>query len=143
MASALRRRPRRDLALLIAALVTCTRASGPEPIAFDRESCSHCHMLISDPAFAAQLQTEDGETFNFDDPGCLLRWRAEHAPRVRAVWFHHVHEERWLPEAKVAFMPVAHTPMGYGLGAVDAGTPDALSRAQAEARVAARGNGSR
>ena len=133
----------RGLVLLVVALVSCTRPSGPEPIAFDRESCAHCHMLISDPAFAAQLQTEDGETFNFDDPGCLLRWRAEHAPRVQAVWFHHLREERWLPEAKVAFVPVARTPMGYGLGAVDAGAPDALSRAQAEARLSARGDGAR
>ncbi len=143
MASALHRHSRPGLALLVAILVTCTRAKGPEPIAFDRESCAHCHMLISDPAFAAQLVTADGETFNFDDPGCLLRWRAEHAPRVRAIWFHHLHEKRWLSEAKVAFLRVAHTPMGYGLGAVDAGTPDALSCAQAEALVAARGSGLR
>jgi hypothetical protein len=72
-----------------------------------------------------------------------LRWRAEHAADVRAVWFHHLREERWLPEAKAAFVPVARTPMGYGLGAVDAGTPGALSRAQAEARVAAQGDGAR
>ena len=143
MASAPRRRSHRGLTLIVVALVTCTRASGPEPIAFDRESCAHCRMLISDPAFAAQLQTEEGEIFNFDDPGCLLRWRAEHAPRVRAVWFHHLREARWLPEAEVAFVPVSRTPMGYGLGAVDAGTPDAISRAQAEARVAARGEGTR
>jgi len=100
-------------------------------------------MLISDPKFAAQLQTEDGETFNFDDPGCLLRWRTEYAPRARAVWFHHFREERWLAEAEVAFVPVAHTPMAYGFAAVDAATPGAISRAQAEARVAARGDGAR
>jgi hypothetical protein len=143
VASAPCRYSRRGLALVVIALVTCTRTGGPEPIVFDRESCAHCRMLISDPAFAAQLQTEDGETFNFDDPGCLLRWRAEHAPHVRAVWFHHLHEERWLPEAEVAFVPVARTPMGYGLGAVDAGTPNAISRAQAEERVAAHGDEAR
>ena len=85
------------LAMLVA-LVACRRAEGPEPIAFDRESCAHCRMLISDPAFAAQLQTEDGQVFDFDDPGCLMRFREERAPRVRAVWFHHVREDRWLPE---------------------------------------------
>jgi hypothetical protein len=100
-------------------------------------------MLISDPFFAAQLQTADGETLNFDDPGCLLRWRAEHARQVRAVWFHHLREERWLAETQVGFVPVARTPMGYGLGAVDAATPGALSREQAKARVAARGDGAR
>ncbi len=138
MASALPRHSRIRLAAVIVALVACTRAGGPDPIAFDRESCTHCHMLISDPSFAAQLQTADGEIFNFDDPGCLLRWRAEHSPRVRAIWFHHVREARWLSEAEVAFAPVARTPMGYGLGAVDASTPDALSLVQAEARLAAR-----
>jgi len=141
--SGLGRSSRRGLVLVVVALVTCRRPSGPEPIAFDREACAHCHMLISDPSFAAQLQTADGEIFNFDDPGCLLRWRAEHVQSVRAVWFHHLRDERWLPEAEVAFVPVARTPMGYGLGAVDAATPGALSRAQAEARVAARGDGVR
>jgi hypothetical protein len=96
-------------------------------------------MLISEPRFAAQLETEQGEIQSFDDPGCLLSALATHAESVRALWFHHFREDRWLDGAHVAFEQVGRTPMGWGLGAVDAGTPGALSLDQARARVAARG----
>jgi hypothetical protein len=98
-------------------------------------------MLISDPSFAAQLQTESGDVLDFDDPGCLLRYRQEHAPRVRAVWYHHQHEDRWLPESATAFQPMARTPMGWGLGAVDAGTAGALPLDLADALVRQRAAG--
>ena len=96
-------------------------------------------MLISEARFAAQLETRDGAVQSFDDPGCLLAALADRNPDVRALWFHHVREERWLPGAQVAFEETGQTPMGYGLGAVAAGTPGALSLDEARARVAARG----
>jgi copper chaperone NosL len=120
---------------LAAALAACGGPLAPEPIAFDREPCRHCRMLISDPAFAAQLRTEAGETLAFDDPGCLIRYRQEHAPAVRAAWFHHLSEDRWIPESEVAFVPVPATPMDFGLGAVEAGTPGSISLGAAEAHV--------
>jgi copper chaperone NosL len=119
-----------------ALLLACGRAPGPEPIAWDREPCAHCRMLISDPAFAAQLQTRDGVVASFDDPGCLLAALTSY-PEPSALWFHDHAEERWLPEGGVAFVRVARSPMGYGLGAVAAGTPGALSLEAARAEVAA------
>lgn len=121
------------------ALAACGPAAGPQPIAWDREPCAHCRMLIGEPRFAAQLTTVDGDVRSFDDPGCLLAALASGDPRVRALWFHHVREDRWLDAAHVAFEEGARTPMGYGLGAVDAGPPGALSLDEARARVAARG----
>jgi hypothetical protein len=96
-------------------------------------------MLISDPAFAAQLRDEDGSVSSFDDPGCLLASMGER--RAGGLWFHHLREERWIPGDRVAFEPVPRTPMGYGLGAVDAGTEGALDLEAARARVAGRGGG--
>ena len=98
-------------------------------------------MLISEPRFAAQLDTQDGEVLSFDDPGCLLAELATRPAGYRALWFHHLHEDRWLDAAQVAFQPGERTPMGYGLGAVDAGTKGALSLDQARARVAERSAG--
>ena len=122
-------------AALAAAALACAPAEGPQPIAWDREPCAHCRMLIGDPAFAAQLQTADGTVASFDDPGCLLSAEASH-PGVRALWFHHWREDRWISGDRVAFVPVPATPMGFGLGAVDAGEPGALSLAQAREAVA-------
>jgi hypothetical protein len=109
---------------------------GPVPIVFDRAACAHCRMLIGEAAFAAQLQSQDGRVFDFDDPGCLLRFEAERQPAVHARWFHHLREERWLPGDAVAFVAARPTPMGYGLGAVDAGTPGALPLDAARRHVA-------
>jgi copper chaperone NosL len=132
------RRPARLLALLLAlAALACSRRAGPRAIVWDREPCANCHMLISDPAFAAQLETTDGDLPAFDDPGCLLAYRSRHGASVRRIWFHHLKEDRWIPGDRVAFVRVPRTPMGYGLGAVDAGTPGALSLEQAQALVAA------
>jgi hypothetical protein len=108
---------------------------GPAPVAYDRASCTRCRMLIGEPAFAAQIQWSSGDVSLFDDPGCLLLYLDEHPGEVRALWFHHVREDRWIPGDRVAFAPASPTPMGYGLGAVDAGTPGALSRAEALARA--------
>lgn len=125
-------------ALGVALLAACGRASQPAPIAFDREPCAHCRMLISDPAYAAQLESADGEVASFDDPGCLLAALDAH-PHPRALWFHHLREERWLTGDEVRFVRVPHTPMGYGLAAVGADEPGALSLEEARALVAADG----
>jgi copper chaperone NosL len=100
---------------------------GPVEPAWDRVACARCHMLLSDPAFAAQLHGADGQVRFFDDPGCLLLYRAD-APDPRAkAWFHDSKSERWLSDAEVGFVPVDETPMGHGLAAVErAATPTAL-----------------
>jgi copper chaperone NosL len=100
---------------------------GPMQVVWDRESCAHCRMHVGEPGFAAQLQTKDGRVLFFDDPGCLLRYEAEAHPEVHAVYFHHVSEERWLPRERTAFLRADPTPMGYGLGAVEAGTSGSIS----------------
>jgi copper chaperone NosL len=122
--------------LLAAAALACAPPEGPQPIAWDREPCAHCRMLIGDPAFAAQLTTTDGVVSSFDDPGCLLSAEASQ-PAVRERWFHHLREDRWIPGDRVGFVRVPRTPMGFGLGAVDAGEPGALSLAEAREAVAA------
>jgi copper chaperone NosL len=120
---------------LCALLAACEPADGPTPIAFDREPCAHCRMLISDQAFAAQLQLDGEDPLSFDDPGCLLRYRAERQPHSRAAWYHHLREARWIPESEVAFVRVPLSPMGYGIGAVDRGTPDSFALEDAEQYV--------
>ena len=104
---------------------------GPVEVLWDREACAHCRMHVGEPSFAAQLQLKDGRVLHFDDPGCLLRYEADRHPDVHAAWFHHSREERWLSRERTAFSPTSPTPMGYGLGAVEVGTPGAVSVAEA------------
>ena len=111
---------------------------GPVPVPWDHAVCSECGMLVSEPAFAAQLHTRDGQVHFFDDPGCLLRYETQEAPPVHARWFHHQREARWLPGEAVSFGEVSPTPMGWGLGALDAGESDALTLEEARSRVRSR-----
>jgi copper chaperone NosL len=125
------------LALLVAGVIARLQRlpTEPVPIAWDREACAHCHMLIGNPAFAGQIQTTDGRVLDFDDPGCLMAYEVEQHPDEHAVWLHEVYGERWLPIGRVAFVPVPSSPMGYDLGAVEVGTPGAISLDEARARA--------
>jgi copper chaperone NosL len=112
--------------------------SGPVEPAWDRVACAHCRMLVSDPAFAAQLHDAAGEVRFFDDPGCLLLFRAEAPDPSARAWFHDSRGERWLAEAEVGFVRVDETPMAHGLAAVmRAETPGELAPAAARAARAA------
>ena len=140
------RRPRRWpvaaalLVALVAGGLVLARAQrlpdGPEPIAWDRAPCAHCHMLIGEPGFAAQLQLDDGRVLDFDDPGCLLHRLSRETSRVHAIWFHHAHQDRWLAADAVAFRRVAQSPMGFGLAAVSADQPHDLDLSAARAWLA-------
>ena len=85
---------------------------------------------------AAQVQLSDGRVLNFDDPGCALSWLSEHAEPPRAVFVHHHHQDRWLARDQAAFVTVRGSPMGFNLGAVDRGVPEAISWEEATAQIA-------
>lgn len=113
--------------------------SGPVAIVWDREACAHCRMHVGEPAFAAQAQLADGTVLNFDDPGCLLSWLDQEPPPLHALYFHHSREDRWLGREQVGFVPAEHTPMGFGLGAVDKTASAAIGLAEAQAQLRGRG----
>ena len=107
-------------------------SEGPVEVTWDRTACHRCGMLVSDPAFAAQLHTPGGAVFHFDDPGCLLVHLHEAKPEVHAVWLHHQRDDRWLALDESAFVFAESTPMEYGLGVIEAGeAASALSAEQA------------
>jgi len=105
-----------------------------EPV-WDREPCTHCHMHVGDPSYAAQIQLRDGRILHFDDPGCLLDHLRSTRPDVHAIWFHHLREDRWIRAQDAAFVRTEATPMGYGLGAVDRGAPGAIPLDEAMATL--------
>lgn len=114
---------------------------GPADIVFDKAACAACGMHVGEPAFAAQVNTTDGRTHAFDDPGCLFLWLDENHPEIRSVWFHHHRERRWISRDLVAFVAVDKSPMGFGLAAVDANTPGAIGLDDARRRCLDRTSG--
>src|SRR5262245_49367111 len=101
--------------LWLACIAACRSVpDAPTAIAYDREACAHCHMLIGDSRYAAQLVTDDGDVLDFDDAGCALVYLAEHRPAVHRLWFRDTRADRWLAAPDARFVAGAATPMGYG-----------------------------
>jgi hypothetical protein len=126
-------------------LASAKLPDGPVEIVWDKAACAACGMHVGEPRFAAQLTTKDGRTHAFDDPGCLFLWVAEHRPDVHTVFFRDHRADRWIAEDRVAFVAVEPTPMGFGIGAVDLGTPGAIALDAARAKCLERlgGHGGR
>lgn len=55
-------------------LLSC--GSEPEPIHYGKDSCDHCRMTIMDPKFGAEIVTNKGKVFKFDDVNCMVRFMA-------------------------------------------------------------------
>lgn len=100
--------------------------SGPVEPVWDFERCAHCGMHLAERPYAAQLHDDSGEVVFFDDPGCLLLWRAE-TGSTGTSYFHHAEEERWIAESDAVFVSAEQTPMGWGLAVVDRATAGARS----------------
>jgi hypothetical protein len=116
---------------------------GPVQVVWEKEACGHCHMHLSEMAFAVQLQTPAGDVVNFDDPGCFFLDLAEERPAIHEVWFHHSREDRWLRRDEAGFVAAASTPMNFGLAVVARGEAGAVSYEEARAGTVARREGRR
>ena len=133
---------------LVVGVVTVVRYNqvvlpeGPVEVVWDREVCGHCKMHVGDPRFAAQLQTEVGDVLSFDDPGCMFEYLSKHDVTVHALYFRNHVGDGWLSEAEAGFLPVDDSPMGFGIRAVPADTPDAKDIEWARRRVSERSRGS-
>lgn len=46
--------------------------TGPEPISYGKEQCSFCKMVISDKKFGAEVITDKGKVYKYDDTHCLV-----------------------------------------------------------------------
>ena len=117
----------------LATSVACgVRADGPPDIQVDRTACSHCGMLVSEPAYAAAYRAPGLDPRVFDDIGCLLEaaGRESHVDALR-FWFQDAASpqdgpraatgrprgENWIDGRDAVFVssPALRTPMGGGL----------------------------
>lgn len=113
--SATRVRTAFSLASLL--LLACASTpAGPPVVHWGVDECSHCHMILSEPRYAAVARSANGEEARFDDLGCMAAWRVAEARGKWTIWAHASAGDAWLPAATAWFVPAgAHTPMGSGL----------------------------
>jgi copper chaperone NosL len=63
-------------------LLQSCNSVGPDPIKLNKENCAFCQMTISDGRFAAELITEKGRIYKFDDLSCLMHFSKENKHRT-------------------------------------------------------------
>ena len=130
---------------LLVVLQGCTTGA-PRAIAFGRDECANCRMIVSDPRYATELVTAKGRTLAFDSIECLasfvLRNNASPAAgrlAIGSLWVSaHVAPNALMPAEQGWFHrdEGSGSPMGKGLAAF---ASDGEARAYGYARTSALG----
>lgn len=108
---------------LIAGACSSEPPTGPVEIRYGRDTCDFCHMIISDPRFAAQIRGGPGhKPYKFDDIGDALLFLEAQAwkddPKVE-IWVMDVDTgSKWLDARKAYYQRGMQSPMAHGFGAV-------------------------
>jgi copper chaperone NosL len=92
-------------------------AATPPAIAYGRDTCDRCGMIIADERFAGGLVADDGEAEVFDDLGEMLQSRRESGEDSRQVWVHDWSSSEWIDGTTATYVRSAPelTPMGTGI----------------------------
>lgn len=53
-------------------MISCSTA--PEPLAFGKDGCYTCKMTLMDNKFGAEIVTNKGKVYKFDDVNCLMNF---------------------------------------------------------------------
>jgi copper chaperone NosL len=84
-------------------LVACGE-KGPEPIRLNKDLCAYCKMTIVDDRFGAEIITEKGRCYKFDDVQCMVRYDNENKNvPVKTFYIHHYAAPGQLIEATTAY----------------------------------------
>ncbi len=97
------------------------------PLKVNLTNDSYCKMRITKERNALQVVAPDGNTWFFDDPGCMVLWLKDKSFKDKAkLWVHSLDTKRWI-DAKDAFYGVADkTAMHYGFGAREKKTTESI-----------------
>lgn len=115
------RRLRWILTLLLSGLllVGCGGADADQPptIAYGRDVCGRCGMIISEERHAAGLVDTRGEQEVFDDAGEMIAQVQEEGLGDRRVWVHDFDSLEWIDGTTAFYVasPEVTTPMATGL----------------------------
>lgn len=107
-------------AILLAACSQSNSEPQPPDMAYGRDLCEACGMIISEAKFAAATVTIDGKPHKFDDAGEMFTFHTKHTElQVRAWFVHDYNSQKWIP-APTAFYVMSkeiQSPMGAGIAA--------------------------
>src|SRR5690606_1762171 len=74
---------------LIFMMIFCAPV-GPQTIKIHKDNCDHCKMTISEEHFAAELITEKGRVYMFDDITCLITFKNNNSDKpMKSAYVHY------------------------------------------------------
>ncbi len=90
----------------------------PLPIKTGHVNDTQCKMVITDTTHACEVVAPNGNTWFFDDPGCMVLWLEDKPFKEKAVlWTKTVDTGKWIDARKAWYAQTDNTPMHYGFGA--------------------------
>jgi copper chaperone NosL len=93
----------------------------PQAINIHKDNCAHCKMTIAEEHFAAELITQKGRVYKFDDIACLIAFRKENMDKtVKHAYVHYYPGKNELILAETAFYiksPELRSPMAGNIAA--------------------------
>jgi hypothetical protein len=128
-----------SILIMLVLLAGCWQSSntGPSDIHWDRQTCEHCQMVISEQRHAVQIRRLGArQTHAFDDLGCALLWLEEQGLMAGGgegpeIWVNDSTADDWIDARSAQFEAGLSTPMDYGFGVAEHG----ISLGEVEARV--------
>lgn len=97
-------KPKTVLLLLPLFFLTACSSNEAQPIKLNVDACDFCKMPISDGKFGAEIQTQKGRYYKFDDISCLLNYCQEHeSTKIKSYFVHDYTQNNKLIDATKAF----------------------------------------
>ena len=95
--------------------------SAYQPVAIKAKEyqCSECSMDIEALEYSAQVITPNGDTFFFDDIGCVVLWLENRTISTQKVITQTIDSREWVDADKAWYTRTASSPMGYGFAAYE------------------------
>ncbi len=81
--------------------------------------CSECNMDVEDTHYMAELIATNGDTYFFDDIGCMVLWLKNHHLEIHKVFTQTLDTNQWVEAKNAWYTRTAASPMGYGFGAYE------------------------
>lgn len=98
--------------------------TGPQPIKIGADACDFCKMTIADINFGAEIITDKGKVYKFDDTHCLAAFRKENIDSniIKQVYFVNFSDPHNLIDVDHVILLKSselHSPMGGNTAAFD------------------------
>jgi len=81
--------------------------------------CSDCNMDVEDLNYAAEIITNNGNTYFFDDIGCVVLWSQKHKQEIAKMFTQTLDTHKWIEVKKAWYSRISPSPMGYGFAAIE------------------------